>query len=78
MNGLHCITLGKHTVGVVLLMQIGGIFTMATVVKQTRSMCKKLPFLCLMDLKTLHGAKLCIYACGDMKKARTLSNISTS
>lgn len=49
-------------------MQNGGISTMPTVVKQTGSMGKKPPVLLLMDWKTLHGAKLCIYACGDIKK----------
>lgn len=49
-------------------MQDGGIFTMTAVVKQTGSMGKKPPVMLLMDWKTLHAAKLCIYACGGIKK----------
>lgn len=51
----------------VLPMHDGGTFTIATVVKQTRTMCKKPPFLLLMDWNALQGAKLCIYGCGEIK-----------
>lgn len=65
---------------VALLLQERGLYTTVSVVKTNNEHVQNplLPFMPLMDWKTLHGTKLCIYAYGDIKKISSLSNISAS